>query len=281
MPTYLYLSDIHANYQALSHLTQLPEFSDPDCQIRFGGNYIDGYHLAPGATIATLRFIKDLCDSGKAKAILGNHDQFLIDATYYPYRESAWYLNGREATLKNLGIPYSGDDEYLREQLLYHYPAEVAWLRSLPYYLEDGNNILTHAGFDLAQSLRDQDTDTLIWVRDPYVKAYRHLAGQIHADFLGKTLVTGHTPTRYLLPEGSSGSPILTHQWDVTQYFIDGGSKSGSEHGSISVLKLDQDGQLLDAWQLDETGVHPTTIRPLVWLNVQDLNPDNQLDLNS
>lgn len=109
MPTYLYLSDIHANYQALSHLTQLPEFSDPDCQIRFGGDYIDGYHLAPGATIATLRFIKDLCDSGKAKAILGNHDQFLVDATYFPYRESDWYLNGREATLKNLGIPYSDD----------------------------------------------------------------------------------------------------------------------------------------------------------------------------
>lgn len=151
----------------------------------------------------------------------------------------------------------------------------------MPYYLEDGNNILTHAGFDLTQALEGQDPDTLLWVRDPYAKAYRRLAGQVHADFSGKTLITGHTPTRYLLPEGSFGNPILTHRWDVTQYFIDGGSKSGSEHGAINVLKLDHEGKLLGAWQLDETGVHPTTIRPLVWLNVQDLNPDNQLDLNS
>ena len=42
MKTYLYLSDIHSNFEALKHLDSLPEMQNPDCEIRFGGDYIDG-----------------------------------------------------------------------------------------------------------------------------------------------------------------------------------------------------------------------------------------------
>lgn len=35
MKTYLYLSDIHGNFEALKHLKDLPEMTDPDCHIRF------------------------------------------------------------------------------------------------------------------------------------------------------------------------------------------------------------------------------------------------------
>lgn len=45
MKTYIYLSDIHANYEALKHLTTLPEMNDENCEFRFGGDYIDGYDL--------------------------------------------------------------------------------------------------------------------------------------------------------------------------------------------------------------------------------------------
>lgn len=107
MTSYIYLSDIHANYEALIHLKDLPEFNDSSCEFRFGGDYIDGYDLQPKATINTLHFIKKLCDSGKAKAIVENHDQFIIDKTYYPHRTNWWYMNGREQTLENLGVPYA------------------------------------------------------------------------------------------------------------------------------------------------------------------------------
>ena len=53
MTTYLYLSDIHGNFEALKHLKNLPEMSDPNCQIRFGGDYIDGFDLQPNAIIQT------------------------------------------------------------------------------------------------------------------------------------------------------------------------------------------------------------------------------------
>lgn len=42
--------------------------------------------------INTLRYVKNLCDNGKAKAILGNHDRFILDAAYRPFNETAWWL---------------------------------------------------------------------------------------------------------------------------------------------------------------------------------------------
>lgn len=51
MKTYLYLSDIHSNFEALKHLDSLPEMQNPDCEIRFGGDYIDGVDLEPNAVI--------------------------------------------------------------------------------------------------------------------------------------------------------------------------------------------------------------------------------------
>ena len=141
MKTFLYLSDIHSNFEALKHLDSLPEMQDPDCEIRFGGDYIDGVNLEPDAVINTLRYVKSLCDSGKAKAILGNHDRFILDATFRPFNETVWGLNGRDDTLANLGIVYRSPSD-LREQLLYHYYDELEWLRDLPYYLVDGRNYM-------------------------------------------------------------------------------------------------------------------------------------------
>ena len=189
MKTYLYLSDIHSNFEALKHLDSLPEMQEPDCEIRFGGDYIDGVNLEPDAVINTLRYVKSLCDSGKAKAILGNHDRFILDATFRPFNETVWGLNGRDDTLANLGIVYRSPSD-LREQLLYHYYDELEWLRDLPYYLVDGKNILVHAGFDLDLSLEEQDPETMTWTRDPYIQGAFSLLHhvELHPDFHGKLL---------------------------------------------------------------------------------------------
>lgn len=55
MKTFLYLSDIHSNFEALKHLDSLPEMQDPDCEIRFGGDYIDGVDLEPNALRSILQ----------------------------------------------------------------------------------------------------------------------------------------------------------------------------------------------------------------------------------
>lgn len=261
MKTYLYLSDIHSNFEALKHLDSLPEMQDPDCEIRFGGDYIDGVHLEPDAVINTLRYIKNLCDSGKAKAILGNHDRFILDAAFRPFTETAWALNGRDDTLTNLGIAYRSPSD-LREQLLYHYFDELEWLRELPHYLVDGQNILVHAGFDLDLSLEEQDEETMLWVRDPYIEGAFSLLHhvELHPDFRGKTILSGHTPTSFI--NGNTKNVPLTdmpHDLErnyVTRYFIDGGSKSGSANGRINILVLNEKGYELKQGYLDKDGYH-------------------------
>lgn len=261
MKTFLYLSDIHSNIEALQHLDSLPEMRDPDCEIRFGGDYIDGVDLEPDAVIDTLRYVKSLCDSGKAKAILGNHDRFILDATFRPFNETAWALNGRDDTLANLGIVYRSPSD-LREQLLYHYTEELEWLRELPYYLVDGENIMVHAGFDLDLSLEEQDIETMLWVRDPYIEGsfslLRHV--ELHPDFRGKTIISGHTPTSFI--NGNLKNVPLTdmpHDLErnyVVRTFIDGGSKSGSSNGRINILVLDEKGYEIKQGYLDKDGYH-------------------------
>ena len=261
MKTFLYLSDIHSNFEALKHLDSLPEMQDPNCEIRFGGDYIDGLDLKPNAIINTLRYIKSLCESGKAKAILGNHDRFILDAAFRPFNETAWGLNGREETLENLGVTYRSPSD-LREQLLYHYSDELEWLRKLPYYLVDEQNVMVHAGFDLDLSLEEQDTEIMLWTRDPYIEGafslLHHVA--LHPDFRGKTIISGHTPTRFI--NGNTKNVLLTdmphdnnHNY-IKRYFIDGGSKSGSTHGRINILVLDENGNEIKQGYLDKDGYH-------------------------
>lgn len=264
MKSYLYLSDIHANYESLKWLDILPEMKDSNCEIRFGGDYIDGYDLKPKATLNTLRYIKGLCESGKAQAVLGNHDQFLLDAAFRPFSQSWWYHNGREATLENLGIPYASESD-LREQLLYYLYNELQWLRSLPYCLEDGSNILVHAGFELDLPISKQSVETMLWARDSYIDSLNQLTGiDLHPDFEGKTIISGHTPTytmkQYEKPLNScqivSDSLQVDEKTLVSRYFIDGGSNSGLKESRINLLKLDSNGLVLWKGYLDKSGFH-------------------------
>jgi hypothetical protein len=260
MKTYIYLSDIHSNYEALQHITKLPEMSDNSCEFRFGGDYIDGYDLQTNATLNTIHLVKDLCEKGKAKAILGNHDQFLLDAAYYPYRTNYWELNGRASTLENLGIPYTTNAE-LPEQLLYHLKDELEWLNNLPYVIQDGNILLTHAGFDLDLAIEYQNKDTLLWTREPYINFFKDdiLQYFLHEDYHNKIIITGHTPTSLIsIGQENENCPILLEQilnGNVKRYFIDGGSKSGHENGHINLLKLDEQGNEIWRGILDKNGI--------------------------
>lgn len=245
MKSIIFLSDIHANFEALRQIEQLPEFDDPNVEFWFGGDYSDGFNLAPNATANTWSFIKDLCDSGKARAILGNHDEFIVDAVYQPDKYTWWEHNGRTNTLENLGLSFTSPCE-LREQLLYHYPEQMEWLKSLPLVLGRGDLVMVHAGFELDLPIDQQFRDTVLWIRDPYIYAGQNLnLEDIHPDFKGWTIITGHTPTRFINENLYTDCPIVKKDnLGLTRYFIDGGSKGGPNHqGRINLLKLDQNGK--------------------------------------
>lgn len=133
-------------------------------------------------------------------------------------------------------------------------------MKNLPLYLKDGKNILVHAGFDLDVALSDQDRETMLWTREPYINP----TVDIHEDFNGKTIITGHTPTGLIKKQDSphQNHPILSDNLTnvagnrITRYFIDGGSKSGHQKGAINLLKLDENGQELWRGYLNTNGVH-------------------------
>ena len=240
----IFLSDIHGNFEALQHLNNLPEMNNHNCQFWFGGDYSDGFDLKPKATINTWNFIMNLCKSGKAKAILGNHDEFILDATYQPDKYTWWEHNGRENTLDNLGLSFTNQHE-LREQLLYHYYDQMEWLKSLPLSLETEHLLMIHAGVDLDVALSQQSKDTLLWIREPYIYAEQTFSKEdIHKDFQNKTIISGHTPTTYINHNDEGQCPIIKKtSIGLTRYFIDGGSKGGPNiQGRINLLKLDEFG---------------------------------------
>lgn len=244
MKNIIFLSDIHANFEALQQITNLPEYHDPNTEFWFGGDYSDGFDLKPKATINTWNFIMSLCQSGKAKAILGNHDEFILDAAYQPDKYTWWEHNGRGDTLDNLELSFTNPHE-LREQLLYHYYNQMEWLKSLPLSLETEHLLMIHAGVDLDVALNQQSKDTLLWIREPYIYAEQNLnIDDIHSNFKNKTLISGHSPTVYIDHYELGPCPIVTKKSiDLTRYFIDGGSKSDPNiQGRINLLKLDEFG---------------------------------------
>lgn len=236
----IYLSDIHANIEALEQLHKLPEMRSKDTEFRFGGDYSDSFTLTPKATLQTWNFIKKLCDSGKAKAILGNHDDFVIKAVFQPFTHNSWFENGLQSTIENLGITYANPQDF-REQMLFYFYEQMQWLKSLPTYLQDGDNILVHAGFDLDLALEDQLYDTMLWAREFYINGAKNLQPtDIHSDFQNKTIISGHTPTIHFAH--TDHCPILFDDQPVKRYFIDGGSGSDLPTARINLLKLDEHG---------------------------------------
>lgn len=252
MKTYLFLSDIHANYEALLKLRDLPEFDDPNCTFIFLGDYTDGFNLKPNAQIHTWLLIKQLCDMGKAKAILGNHDDGMLD--FLVGRDEYWLNYGGTNTLENLGIP-SYPLYQAKELLKERYGEVIDWLKSLPFYLELGTSILgVHAGFALHRPLVDQNKDDMLWLRGDYYDHDFHEYN--HEDYKDKVIVSGHTPTEYI--EGKKplqedlDCPILLDQgYTLTRYYIDGGSKGSlTDSGHINLLKLDENGNFLSVSEL-------------------------------
>lgn len=251
MKTYLFLSDIHGNYKALKKLKHIPEYQDPNCTFIFLGDYLDGYALDKNAQENTLRFIKKLCDSGKARAILGNHDQGFLD--FVAGKDDDWLHYGGFSTLTNLGLPNYPVYE-AREVLKERYPDLIDWLKSLPLTIDLDPILGIHAGVYLTESLDSHSPVELLWMREAY---FKHDYGKhIHDDYKGKVLVTGHTPTDYIgekeaLQENIS-CPVLKDQNEyVTRYYIDGGSKGTiNDPGHINLLKLDENGNFISVSEL-------------------------------
>lgn len=122
---YLFISDIHSNYQALIKLRKLPEYTNPQTKFIFCGDYIDGQDQTELAVIKVIRFIKALCDAHKAIALLGNHDQFFIETARGSESQfEHWKLNGGSQTWQAWNLRSTNFLE-IKQQLKQNFQSEI------------------------------------------------------------------------------------------------------------------------------------------------------------
>ena len=247
MKKYVILSDIHSNFEALSRLSEYNFIDNPEYEIIFLGDYIDGYDLKKNSVINTLAYIQDLVINHNAKAIIGNHDKFLIGTAENNYMDYMnWKNNGGKSTMKNMGIQNTSfaGATYALENYFYNY---YNFLSSLPLYIDTKNILFVHAGVKWGLPLSEQASNDLLWIRKEY---FYDNDLKYHKNEYNKVIVSGHTPTSIITNDITNPVVKMQHdENDTPRYVIDGGSKSGVDYG-INVLILNDDGTYIKDFKL-------------------------------
>lgn len=167
------ISDIHGCYHTLKHLIDKKIGLTKEDHLFLLGDYIDrGIYSRK-----VIDLIMDLKESGYAiTALRGNHEQMLLDSINDKHKFSHWIkYSGGEATLANFRIAHT-------RQLADKY---IQFFQELPYYAEQPDYWLVHAGFNFQEENILADTHAMIWTRGYELDAEK---------LKGKKMIHGHTP---------------------------------------------------------------------------------------
>ncbi len=124
--------------------------------------------------------------------LAGNHDAWLLAFLEDPAAGPQWLENGGRATLYSYGVgaptaAAAGPAEMadLRDRLAARLPERHrTFLAGLAYQHVEGDYLFVHAGIRPGVPPEAQDTEDLLWIRDPFLAS--------RADF-GATVVHGHS----------------------------------------------------------------------------------------
>lgn len=123
-------------------------------------------------------------------ALLGNHEQMLLDFLGNPAAHAYWLDEGGTQTLQSYGIdldyPPLRASAPVRDMLDDRFPADHRhFIETLPIYLSLPGWLFVHAGIRPGIALAAQSDEDLIWIRAPFLTS--QLTG-------GLRVVHGHTP---------------------------------------------------------------------------------------
>lgn len=215
------IGDVHGCYEELktllSDLEEGGAYNKDTDKLIFLGDYIDRGKDSR-LVIELIRSLQK--DNDKVIALMGNHEDMLLD--YYKGFNNSWLWNGHNETLNS----YDGHREQFED--------DMKWMRKLPLYHEDENYIYVHAGVDVNKPLKEQDKNTLLWIRDDFIYSEKKY---------DKKIIFGHTPTMYLSEDGDK--PILTFAENID---IDTGCVY---NGKLTALII-EDGEVECFYQIDK-----------------------------
>lgn len=169
----LIIGDIHGCSETFSKMLNEKLKVTKEDDIYLLGDYID---RGPNVK-ETIDIILDLKDNGyHIFALMGNHEQMLLNSIYSVEEFAAWYKNnGAAMTLKSFGVKYPKMIEQKYLDFFY----------SLEYYFELDKFIIVHGGLNFEIDNPLEDIASMVWIREEHVDRKK-----TH----GKRLITGHTP---------------------------------------------------------------------------------------
>ena len=289
---YIWASDPHAKGQSWINLVKEAQYDYPTAQTIFGGDYIDGGKYAN----ETIQFVMDQVQEHHAQALLGNHEQIMRD--FVETFDDLWYHNGAKSTIKSFfgrGFSKKTAQHLLRSDNRYRF------LKNLPKILITPHIIFVHAGIACWEPNNYQDPNIYkpllplfafmdpqeyfyLWSREDYWYGPRKPKDDnmtFAHNLTGKTIVTGHTPTTFLMGNfensntyientfnymtWSDDDPLLLQRpcpvrmvkypHEAPRFFTDDGCH-GSNHHFGNVCVFDNLGHLIKIYN------HDTNIKP-------------------
>ncbi len=177
------VSDIHAQYDLFRRLLDKIKFSDGDTLISCGDIIDKGKD-----SVRLLKFIKNMPN---ARCINGNHEYTFLKYYWGLMRESP---NDFDFVLKKLKEYFPEDGKLLDWET-------VDWVENLPYYIEEKDFLCVHAGIPLDENKRTIPPEKATREQLVYDRNFKEPKVVV---MNSKCVLFGHTPTSYLLPDGSS-----------------------------------------------------------------------------
>lgn len=153
------------------------------------GDHID---RGPASAAVLDHIMKPLPVGWRRIALVGNHDQIMIDYLRDPKAHDYWLAEGGAETLVSYGVDFEAlratpdVDRAIHKEFRARVPGtHLELLENLPIALSLPGWLFVHAGIRPGVPLHRQTDDDLIWIRSPFLETPRRD---------GLTVVHGHTP---------------------------------------------------------------------------------------
>jgi serine/threonine protein phosphatase 1 len=184
-----------------------------------------GDHVDRGpASAATIAHVMGEAPRGFRRfALLGNHEQIMLDFLDNPAAHAYWLEEGGLETLRSYGVaidypPLRGLADLQRTLGAAIPVAHREFIASLPTYLSLPGWLFVHAGMRPGIPLAMQTDEDLIWIRAPFLTS--QLTG-------GLRVVHGHTPGRDIV--------VTPHRIDIDTHCY--------HTGKLSAVRVTPDGK--------------------------------------
>lgn len=254
------MSDIHACMKAFEEALELIDLKDKENQLVLCGDYID-YGTQ---SCEVLHRVKALTEAypNQVIALLGNHEDMFLELLNSS-ESDVWNLewlgadkelftvfsfiseSAKTAVLnmiKEIKYPdtYFEIAKFVKEDILKYHSRLISWIKKLPLYYENENQIFVHAGIDEeAEDYWKHGTS-----REYFLSKYPATFGKFYKD-----IIAGHVGTSSLAENGY-------HDvfWDGKSHFYLDGETNRS--GMVPVLKYDTITKKYSSYkkQMDDAG---------------------------